>query len=140
MGRTLEAWRIISGIGICNRQPDTLRLRLIGSRASGRIRPSIYERVEALASLAYGRPPLAATSTPLKECQWQKPSIARRRTDCASERRRPGRLAGMGGRLRPHHRQNAPSACGLAQEPSGAPADWREGKCPTLTIGRRRHR
>src|SRR5262249_3099727 len=76
MGRTLEAWRIISGIGICNRQPDTLRLRLIGSRASGRIRPSIYERVEALASLAYGRPPLAATSTPLKECQWQKPSIA----------------------------------------------------------------
>ena len=76
MGRTLEAWRIISGIGICNRQPDTLRLRLIGSRASGRIRPSIYERVEALASVAYGRPPLAATSTPLKECQWQKPSIA----------------------------------------------------------------
>ena len=26
--------------------------------------------------------------------------------------------------------------CGLAQEVSGAPADWREGQCPTLTIGR----
>jgi hypothetical protein len=69
--------------------------RLIGSMASGKIRPSIYERVEALA-LAYGRPPLAATSTPLKECQWQKPSIARRRTDCASERRRPGVMQAWG--------------------------------------------
>src|SRR5215470_2421146 len=34
--RTLDHWRIISGIGICNRQRDTLRLRQIGLRSSGR--------------------------------------------------------------------------------------------------------
>jgi hypothetical protein len=37
MDRTLVAWRIISGIGICNQQRDILRLRRIGLQNSGGI-------------------------------------------------------------------------------------------------------
>src|SRR5262249_44354845 len=36
MGTTLSRWRTISGTAICNRRPDTLRLRRIGSRSLGR--------------------------------------------------------------------------------------------------------
>ena len=57
----LDHWRIISAIEICNRRPDTLRLRRIDLRNSGRSRPSIYERVEALSVVGTGglhsRPP-----------------------------------------------------------------------------------
>jgi len=38
MGRTPEAWRIILVIEIYNRLPDTLRLRRIDLRSSGRTR------------------------------------------------------------------------------------------------------
>src|SRR5262249_1728204 len=38
-------WRIISGTGICNQQRDTLRLRRIDLRSSGRTRPSTCDQL-----------------------------------------------------------------------------------------------
>jgi len=56
VGKILGAWRIISGTGIYNRQLDTLRLRLIASLGSGRIKSFVdwASEVESLSARKEG--------------------------------------------------------------------------------------
>src|SRR5262249_15506687 len=54
--RTPDHWRITSVIGICNRRPDTLRLRLIDLRNSGRtsVCESPWRRIAGITPGALG--------------------------------------------------------------------------------------